>query len=147
MANRLRPSGARNNLLQKSNAPFLAHIWKDIDFPHSRKCSPSDRSRPQMDLPYWKRSSSDRSASAVQRYLFGLRPDDVISVVLHVLRVPVSRMNAAFLALSRAASSASISYGSDEYLISQRLTIPSSRSITRSICAPPPSAAAAVRHE
>ena len=73
---------------------------------------------------------------------------DSTSVSRIVFRTPVSAAKASFRQQSRSASSDESAYSPDAYFISHRLTLPSDRSMTRSIWAPRrPGSAACVRQE
>lgn len=87
-------------------------------------------------MGHMQRSSNVTTDWKTPEWRPGLSPHDDTRVMWTTFRVPVSRMKLSLLLRRRASSSASTSYGVSENFISHRLTMRSSRSITRSICDP-----------
>ena len=89
--------------------------------------------RRQSQANSWSITTSDRT---IPLWMFGATPYVVINVWQRAFFVFVTLRNRLALLRNRSSYSASISYLSETYLISQILITSSARSIRRSICAP-----------
>lgn len=109
------------------------------NFPEKSCKSPNRHSSQRSQDPCQNKSARVTTDWNTPRYFVSASPVVVTRVRCTALRVPVCRRNVARRSRSRSSNSRSTANGPSQNFISQRLITRSSRSISRSICAPSPS--------